>query len=95
MIGRRGFLGLLAGAATVASLPKLPTTESLVPVFPMGIAFHRDAFALVSPPITRMDILWGFSNVCPEMACRIMSDNDPSYRLKLLECKLDPARLPD
>ncbi len=77
MIGRRGFL---ASLAALVAAPFLPT-----PAAPTGpaLAFHPDAFSLVSQPfVNSFDVIYGFATLRPELACRFYDDSKSSGSLK-------------
>lgn len=70
MIGRRGFL---ASLAALVGVPFLPAPA----IAPQSLAFHPEAFSLTMAPlrwVNRIDVLYGFSALNPEFACRIKSE---------------------
>lgn len=67
-MNRRGFLGTLVKAsAAVVAAPLL----TMLPKPKPKLAFHPDAFELVMPMPNRMDVLYGYGVVRPELTCRV------------------------
>ena len=60
-MNRRAFLALI-GSATIAALAPWP---AILQQRTVGIVFHPDAFAMAMRriPITRMDVLYGFTKL--------------------------------
>ncbi len=68
-ITRRGFF------AALAAVPVAVKAVMAAPA-PPQLMFHPDAFSLAMQPahVQRLDVMYGWAAVRPELACRIMND---------------------
>lgn len=95
-MNRRGFFArTFGGIATACLAPFLPkATTPLLPT-PQRFAYHPSAYALLCDPIdltkvSRMDVLFGWSALKPEQACRVGGEVEPTGSfLKYLERERD------
>ena len=62
-MNRRSFFQRTIGAVLAASAAPFLPKRALV--------FHRDAFVFAMAPLTRLDCLYGFAALRPEVACHI------------------------
>ncbi len=79
-MNRRGFIKALIGTAAAILAPPIPFAPT-APDAPL--AFHPDYFSMVIDDfrgVTRMDCLYGFAVLRPELMCRIAADDEPQPR---------------
>ena len=70
-MNRRSFLQTLA-AVVVAPLVATAAPKA-VPSVAQRLVFHRDAFASVMEPLWRVDVIYGWADLRPQLACRVLS----------------------